>query len=272
MRTLLLLVIALCASAGASADAWLYAPPPERAADEAGAPPPVRTDRGVPVSARSVGAWHAQAGWLANRLAARGLKLGDRLHLRVFKRSRELDVYLERDGRFVRYRTFPICNVSGTLGPKRFEGDLQAPEGFYSVRPERFHPGSDFHLAFNLGYPNAFDRALGRTGSNIMIHGGCASTGCFAISDYYMEQLWVLAEAAVRAGQRSIGVEIYPFRMTERNLSAHAGMRWIEFWRSLKPAHDHFVRTGRPAAIRIGRDGYRLADRSETAIGRTSAP
>jgi murein L,D-transpeptidase YafK len=278
MRTpsaLVAVLIALQSPLAGAADAWLFAAAPDHpnvAAPEAAAAAYQADPFVVPTSERSIGAWQTQAGWLANRLARRGLRLGDRVHLRLFKRSRELDVYLERGDRFVRYRTFPICSISGTLGPKRFEGDLQAPEGFYSVRPERFHPNSEFHLAFNLGYPNEHDRALGRTGSNIMIHGGCASTGCFAISDYYMEQLWVLAEAAVRAGQPAIGVEIYPFRMTEQNLRAHEGRRWIEFWRGLKPVHDHFATTGRPAPIVAGAPGDDVDARSEPALGRSSAP
>ncbi len=202
-----------------------------------------------PVSERSVNAWRHQGQWLTERLAARDLRLGDAAHIRIFKQSRELELHLKgRDG-FELYRVFPICEMSGSLGPKRFEGDLQAPEGFYSIRSERLHAHSDFHLAFNLGFPNNYDRSLDRTGSNIMIHGGCASNGCFAMTDYYMEQLWLFAETALRGGQQSIGVEIYPFRMTEANLAAHASSRWIDFWRSLKSLHDHFLETGLPAPV-----------------------
>ncbi|HMB38428.1 MAG TPA: L,D-transpeptidase family protein [Wenzhouxiangellaceae bacterium] len=211
-----------------------------------------------PSSETSKSAWINQGDWLSDRLYGQGLRIGDPVHIRIFKKSRELELYLRgRDG-FELYRTFPICDVSGMLGPKRFEGDFQAPEGFYTVVPERLHPHSDFHLAFNLGYPNAFDRSMGRTGSNIMIHGGCASNGCFAMTDYYMEQIYLLAEAALQNGQQEIGVEIYPFRMTEDNLAAHASSRWIEFWRSLQPAHDHFANSGLPAPVEPGSEGYRV--------------
>lgn len=229
-------------------DAWLYAPPPERPASTAATEPePLNpAQKPFPVSDRSKSAWHAQGEFLAGRLRAKGLAIGDPLHIRIFKQSRELELYLDNGERFVLYRRFPICEMSGTLGPKLFEGDLQAPEGVYSVTAERLHPNSDFHLAFNLGYPNAIDSALGRTGSNIMIHGGCASNGCFAMTDYYMEQLYVLAEAALRAGQPSIGVEIYPFRMTEENLEAWSGSRWHTFWTALKPVFERFERSGLP--------------------------
>ncbi|MBL38052.1 MAG: 2-dehydro-3-deoxyphosphooctonate aldolase [Xanthomonadales bacterium] len=234
---------------------WLFEPAPEPgSADPARLDPPPR----FPSSDRSKSAWINQGDWLFDRLSGRGLRIGDPVHIRIFKQSRELELYLQgRDG-FELYRTYPICDVSGMLGPKRFEGDLQAPEGFYTVVPERLHPHSEFHLAFNLGYPNEFDRSMGRTGSNIMIHGGCASNGCFAMTDYYMEQIYLLAEAALKNGQPEIGVEIYPFRMTEENLAAHAASRWIEFWRSLKPAHDHFAQSGLPAPIEPGVAGYRL--------------
>ena len=214
----------------------------------------------LPSSTNSKSAWINQGEWLFGRLGEKGLRIGDPLHIRIFKQSRELELYVRGQSGFELYRTYPICDMSGTLGPKRFEGDYQAPEGFYSVAAERLHPHSDFHLAFNLGYPNAFDRAAGRTGSNIMIHGGCASNGCFAMTDYYMEQIYLLAEAALQAGQQAIGVEIYPFRMTEANLLAHGSSRWADFWRSLKPAHDHFVATGVPAPIDEAEAGaYRMA-------------
>jgi len=253
-------------------DEWVFAPAPAPDANAMGsadakaiwAQPQFRS------SASSKSAWINQGDWLFDRLSNRGLRIGDPVHIRIFKQSRQLELYLQGREGFELYRTYPICDVSGMLGPKRFEGDLQAPEGFYTVVPERLHPHSDFHLAFNLGYPNEFDRSMGRTGSNIMIHGGCASNGCFAMTDYYMEQIYLLAEAALKNGQHEIGVEIYPFRMTEENLTAHAASRWIEFWRSLKPVHDHFAGSGYPARITIQPDGYRLAD-SERGNGQPSA-
>ena len=243
---------------------WLFAPAPEpepsaslRVKSDLEPDPPPAAAR-FPSSSSSKSAWINQRDWLFDRLHGRGLRIGDPLHIRIFKQSRELELYVQgRDG-FELYRTYPICDVSGMLGPKRFEGDFQAPEGFYTVVPERLHPHSDFHLAFNLGYPNEFDRSMDRTGSNIMIHGGCASNGCFAMTDYYMEQIYLLAEAALKNGQTEIGVEIYPFRMTDENLAAHASSRWIDFWRSLKPAHDLFIDSGLPAPVEAGLGGYRV--------------
>lgn len=268
---------ALSAAHGIAESDWIFAPAPEPdrfAGEPVSIAAPASPSSLIPSSDRSKSAWINQRDWLFERLRLRGLSIGDPVHIRIFKQSRELELYIQgRDG-FELYRTYPICDVSGTLGPKRFEGDFQAPEGFYDVTPERMHPHSDFHLAFNLGYPNEFDRGMGRTGSNIMIHGSCASNGCFAMTDYYMEQIYLLAEAAMRNGQGSIGVEIYPFRMTRENLDAHGASRWIEFWRSLKPAHDHFVQSGFPAPVEPGLMGYRvptdLASADSDAVGLTA--
>lgn len=256
------LIFAFFATGNATGD-WLSAPVPEfePKANSVLAVEPPATGLRLPSSGSSKSAWINQGDWLFERLRDKGLRIGDPVHIRIFKQSRELEIHLQGRNAFELYRTFPICDVSGMLGPKLFEGDFQAPEGFYSVVPERLHPHSEFHLAFNLGYPNEYDRAMGRTGSNIMIHGGCASNGCFAMTDYYMEQIYLLSEAALQAGQPAIGVEIYPFRMTEENLEAHATSRWIEFWRALKPAHDHFIDSGWPASVEPGHGEYRMGDR-----------
>ena len=254
----------------AATENWLYrsapkAQSPDKNAEAASLRQPAKPVPRVPSSENSKSAWINQGEWLFQRLGEKDLRIGDPMHIRIFKQSRELELYLQGPEGFELYRTYPICDMSGTLGPKRFEGDYQAPEGFYTVAAERLHPHSDFHLAFNLGYPNAFDRGMGRTGSNIMIHGGCASNGCFAMTDYYMEQIYILAEAALQNGQDGIGVEIYPFRMTAKNLAAHSSSRWINFWRSLKPAHDHFVDLGLPAPVAVDRGGYRLPVRQQPA-------
>lgn len=271
-RLLIPALISFALHAGAdpaSEDAWLYAPAPTSAMQASGLTSGPQA-MPFPSSTASRSAWIHQADFLRPRLDALGLRIGDPVHLRVFKQSRELELWMRgRDG-YLLLRSYPICDISGTLGPKRFEGDFQAPEGFYTVRRERLHPHSEFHLAFNLGYPNAFDRALGRTGSNIMIHGSCASNGCFAMTDYYMEQIYMLTEAALRGGQESVGVEIYPFRMTDENLAAHDGSSWIDFWHSLRPAHDLFLEHRMPAQVFSGAAGYRILAHDEIVGGAAS--
>src|SRR5438128_9509093 len=115
---------------------------------------------------------------LERALQARGLRYGAPIFLRLFKASRELEMWVEGGARFHLFRTYKICAYSGGLGPKQQEGDLQSPEGFYAVTPERLNPDSNYHLSFDLGYPNAYDQAYGRTGDAVMIHGNCVSAGC----------------------------------------------------------------------------------------------
>jgi murein L,D-transpeptidase YafK len=141
--------------------------------------------------------------------------------------------------------------MSGGLGPKLRQGDRQAPEGFYYVAPANMNPNSRFHLSFNIGYPNAYDRALGRTGSAIMVHGSWFSTGCFAMTDIKIEEIYALADAALRNGQRFFRLHVFPFRMTTRNLQRHAGSEWAEFWENLKDGYDFFESTKVPPNVLV---------------------
>lgn len=186
---------------------------------------------------------------LEEALATADLKLGAPVFIRVFKESKELELWLMRDYEFRLLKTFPICAVSGGLGPKLKEGDRQAPEGFYGFSAERLNPDSDFYLSINLGFPNRFDRAHKRTGTKIMIHGGCVSSGCFAMTDRGMSEIYTVVDAALRNGQSLIQVHIFPFRMTEENMLRHASSGWSGFWRNLKEGSDYFERTGRPPVI-----------------------
>ena len=176
----------------------------------------------VPETARSKAAYAAQEGPLKTALAEKGLALGSPVFLQVTKAPAELTAYVQdTNGRFQPFRTWPVCAVSGGLGPKMREGDLQAPEGFYKVTPGQMNPASNFHLSFNLGYPNAFDRANGRTGSFLMVHGACVSVGCFAMTDEGIAEIWTLMQAAFEGGQSAVDVHIFPFPMTAANITRH---------------------------------------------------
>jgi murein L,D-transpeptidase YafK len=146
----------------------------------------------------------------------------------------------KRDGRFALLKTYPICRWSGELGPKIKEGDRQAPEGFYTITPGQMNPLSNYYLAFNMGYPNAFDRAHGRTGSQLMVHGDCSSRGCYAMTDEQIGEIYALAREAFFGGQRAFQVQAYPFRMTPVNMARHRANPNIRFWRMLKVGYDHF--------------------------------
>jgi murein L,D-transpeptidase YafK len=174
----------------------------------------------------------------------RKLRVERPLFIRVFKEESELEVWkLADDGRYQHFRTYPICTWSGALGPKLFEGDKQSPEGFYLVSRDRMNPHSKFHLAFNLGFPNAYDSSHGRTGTALMVHGKCSSAGCYAITDAYVEEVYALAREAFIGGQESIPVHIFPFRMTADNIARHKASPHMLFWTMLLAGYDAFERT-----------------------------
>src|SRR5262245_1679842 len=135
--------------------------------------------------------------------------------IRMFKEESALEVWKQRaDGRYGLLKTYSICKWSGALGPKKTEGDRQAPEGFYVVTPAQMNPDSHYYLSFNIGYPNAYDRAFGRTGTNIMVHGACSSAGCYSMSDADAGEIFALARDAFKGGQVEFQIQAFPFRMT----------------------------------------------------------
>lgn len=171
------------------------------------------------------------------------------IFIRIFKESHELELWVRTGNRFDLFKTYPICNYSGKLGPKRREGDLQSPEGFYLVGPEAMNPESDYHLSFNLGFPNPYDRAYGRTGSYLMVHGDCTSIGCYAMTDPVIEEIYLMAEAAFAGGQPVFWVHAFPFRMTEKNLARYRKSLWANFWHNMREGNDLFEETGRPPVV-----------------------
>ena len=164
--------------------------------------------------------------------------------VRIFNAEAELEIWKQdTSGRFQILKTYPICRWSGDLGPKLHEGDRQAPEGFYTVTPELMNPNSNFFLAINTGYPNRFDKANGRTGSLLMIHGDCLSSGCFAMTDEQISEIYSLARDSL-LGRPSFQVQAYPFRLTPANLARHRDNPNLAFWKMLKVGNDHFEATG----------------------------
>lgn len=192
----------------------------------------------------------AQRGFLAPELEQGGFAHGAPAYIRIFKEEAELELWLKRGDKYALWETYPICNYSGRLGPKLREGDRQSPEGFYSVGLGALNPNSSYHLSFNLGFPNRYDRAKSRTGSFLMVHGDCLSIGCYAMTDPAIEQIYVLVEAALKAGQKAVPVHAFPFRMTPARLAEEAGHRWYDFWKELQPAYLAFEETASPPDIR----------------------
>lgn len=202
---------------------------------------------------------------LKNELKKAGLEYGAPVHVRIFKESRQLELWLQQGTRFKKFRTYEICNMSGELGPKTEQGDDQAPEGFYSVTADWMWPHSRYHLAFNIRYPNDYDKAWAREGSAIMVHGGCSSSGCFAMTDDKIEEIYTLAAAALVKGQPEFSVHVFPFRMTDKNMKRYKGARWSKFWVNLKEGYDLFEKNGVPPVVSVAEKRYVFGDTTQVA-------
>jgi murein L,D-transpeptidase YafK len=189
-------------------------------------------------------------------LASVEAQAGASVFIRIFKRERLLELWMQGTDGYNLLKSWPICAWSGSLGPKLREGDGQAPEGFYRVVRSALNPHSRFHLSFNLGYPNVYDRAHGRTGSYLMVHGNCVSIGCYAMTDKGIEEIYTLVESALENGQHAVPVHIFPFRMTDENMARAARSRWIGFWRNLKTGHDLFERSKQPPEVGVRNKSY----------------
>ena len=172
--------------------------------------------------------------------------------IRAYKKEAELEVWKMRpDGRYVHLKTFPMCRWSGQLGPKTREGDRQVPEGFYTINPSQLNPNSSYYLAFNVGYPNAYDRALGHTGGTIMVHGVCSSMGCFSMTDRQIGEIYAIVRTSLNAGQNAVQMQSYPFHMTAENLVKHRLDPNIAFWKQLKEGNDHFEVTKQEPTVGV---------------------
>lgn len=188
---------------------------------------------------------------LAERLPIFGLSIGDSVLIRTFKKESRLELWMkpQNSRQYTLFQTYPICYYSGGLGPKQRVGDKVTPEGFYAVLPRSLQPNSRFHLSMNIGYPNAFDRYHGRTGSLLMIHGACDAIGCFAMSNPQVEEIYYLVEQALLSGQKNVPVHAFPFHLTDENMAIHNDSVWYEFWQQLKMGYDLFNRERVPPII-----------------------
>lgn len=194
---------------------------------------------------------------LISEMKAKGMNRNSPVMARVFKEEGQLEVWKQKtNGRYDLLATYEICKWSGKLGPKFTEGDRQAPEGFYTVKPAQMNPRSNYHLAFNMGYPNAYDRANGRTGSHLMVHGACSSAGCYSMNDKEMEEIYALARDAFRGGQREFQIQAFPFRMTARNMARYRNDPNYKFWTMLKEGYDHFEITKVPPKVDVCEKRY----------------
>ena len=178
---------------------------------------------------------------MVKEIQSKNMDMESPILVRLFKEESELEIWKQdKEGRFALLKTYPICRWSGELGPKIKEGDRQAPEGFYSISPGQMNPNSQYYLSFDLGYPNAYDRAYGRTGAQLMVHGDCSSRGCYSMTDEQISEIYALGRDSFFGGQKSFQVQAYPFRMTAQNLAKHRNSPHLAFWKMLKKGNDHF--------------------------------
>lgn len=239
----LLLVLACPVSPGAAQDARV-----------------ARSPAALPGPERAKAAADRVRPGLERDLKARGLHFGDPVFVRAFKQEAELEIWIRRrdTAKYEKFRTWKIAAQSGRSGPKLAEGDGQVPEGFYFVPPAAMKPDSAFHLAFNIGFPNGYDRHHGRTGSLIMVHGNCVSIGCLAMTDPGIEEIYTLCDAALKNGQKFFRVHMFPFRMTGERLARETGHEWFGFWTQLREGYDQFERTRIPPEVIVEGGRYRV--------------
>lgn len=189
---------------------------------------------------------------MVSLIEKKGMTKESPILVRIFKEESELEVWKQTsEGKYDLLKTYPICRWSGDLGPKIKTGDRQAPEGFYMITPGLMNPNSSYYLSFNTGFPNAFDRSLNRTGSNLMVHGDCSSAGCYAMTDEQIGEIFALARESFTGGQRAFQVQAYPFRMTPKNMARHRNNPNIAFWRMLKEGNDHFEVTRQEPKVEV---------------------
>lgn len=193
---------------------------------------------------------------LPDRLVAemqkRNMPRNSPIMIRVFKEEGKMEIWKARaDNRFEKITDYDICAWSGKLGPKVKEGDRQAPEGFYNLTPAHLNPNSKYYLAINTGFPNRYDAANGRNGSNLMIHGACSSSGCYSMTDAQILEIYAFARDAFKGGQSTVQLQAFPFRMTAENMARHRTSENYDFWKMLKVGYDNFEVTKRPPEVAV---------------------
>lgn len=194
-------------------------------------------------------------------MSSKGMTKDQPIVIRSYKKESELEVWKRKaDGQYALLKTFPMCRWSGQLGPKIREGDRMAPEGFYAIAPQQMNPNSSYYVSFNMGYPNAYDRAHGRTGAHLMVHGACSSAGCYSMTDDQIGEIYALVREAQNAGQKAVQMQAFPFRMTAQNLAKHRLDPNIAFWKNLKEGSDYFEVTGSEPAVSVAGGRYLFND------------
>ncbi|MET3589098.1 murein L,D-transpeptidase YafK [Bartonella silvatica] len=208
---------------------------------------------------------------IQDRMALNNIDPYAPIMMRFFKQENVAEIWKQsRSGDFVLMARYGICKWSGQLGPKYKEGDFQTPEGFYTVSANQMNPYSKYYLSFNIGFPNLYDQANGRTGSNLMVHGSCFSAGCYSMSDKNMAQIYAFARDAFRGGQREFQLQAFPFRMTDANMARHSSDPHYKFWVMLKEGYDLFEKKRKPPIVDVYEKRYVFnRDVNQTSVALT---
>ncbi|WP_163265756.1 L,D-transpeptidase family protein [Chelativorans alearense] len=213
---------------------------------------------------------------IVQTMKAKGISKGAPIMMRIFKEEGVLEVWKQKqNGRYDLVTSYDICKWSGKLGPKYTEGDRQAPEGFYGVRPQQMNPRSSYHLSFNIGFPNIYDRANGRTGQHLMVHGACSSAGCYSMTDEQVEEIYAFARDAFRGGQQAFQLQAFPFRMTPENMARYRNDPNYPYWTMLKEGYDHFEITKQPPRVDVCERRYvfnRIPAEGESFVATEACP
>lgn len=213
----------------------------------------------VPESKISVSSAARHNGRIENEMNRLGLRLGSPVYCRIFKEERELELWIQRPSHkeFSLFKVYRICSLSGLPGPKLSAGDQQAPEGFYYVTSSRMLAKTEYHLGFDLGYPNLVDRFHGRTGDNVKVQGNGVSHGSFALSDQAIEEVFAVASAALNNGQPYFRVHSFPFRMEDKIMDSKISQFPAndQFWANLKEGYDFFEILRFPPNVTMSESG-----------------
>jgi murein L,D-transpeptidase YafK len=193
---------------------------------------------------------------LQKDLHDKGFDRNYRIYIRIIKQIDLLEVWLKKGPRYELFKRYNICYFSGGLGTKTRSGDNKSPEGFYSITPKQLNPVSNYHLAINIGYPNKLESLRGYTGNSIMIHGSCASIGCYAMTNPVIEEIYTLIYKAFENGQQEISLAIFPFRVDKEHLKEYTTSPYYPFWKTMQPGYDLFEKTHIPPVVSLNNKQY----------------
>jgi murein L,D-transpeptidase YafK len=193
---------------------------------------------------------------MVKEIQSKGLIPGSPVFIRIFKEERNLEIWIKGDKEYQLFKIYPICYFSGGLGTKTHVNDGKSPEGFYTIQARQLNPYSSYHLAINVGYPNPLEKIKGYTGTDIMIHGKCVSIGCYAMTDGLIDEIYTMVYKAMEAGQKTIAVHIFPFRLNADYLSSLTASAYYNLWSNMKQGYDIFEAKHIPPQVSVSNKQY----------------